>query len=236
MMGIILKALASVLTFCFAVLPVLSAYAAEPERPDVNAIFDIEKERKIEEIAGLSPGKAFHRFRDMDFLINDPFLSRAVFKAFHKRKAEGIVLALSSLTSPVFEKKNGTLISRTDEIFIARRILEIFPEEAASGLWEFYKNGNAMTRGNVIRASGQVAGGKAIADLLISALNDKDFCEEEIDEVPGMPLRICDVAYNQLVLRYKIRDVLRTIGTSYKLETRDYHIAILKDLLQRMPY
>ncbi|MBM4145929.1 MAG: hypothetical protein FJ240_06615 [Nitrospira sp.] len=236
MMGIILKALASVLTFCFAVLPVLSAYAAEPERPDVNAIFDIEKERKIEEIAGLSPGKAFNRFKDIDFLINDSFLSKAIFKTFHTRKAEGIALALASLSSPVFEQKNGLLTSRTDEMFVSRKTLEVFPEEAASGLWEFYKNGNAMTRGNVIRASGQVAGGKAIADLLISALDDKDFCEVEIDEVPGMPLRICDLAYNQLVLRYKIRNVLRTIGTSYKLETRDYHIAILKDMLQGMPY
>jgi len=235
-MGIILKAIVLFIALSFALLPVSSAYAAEPERPDVNTIFDIEKEIKIEEIAGLSPGKAFHRLKEMDFLINDSFLSRAVFKAFHKRKAEGIVLALASLTSPIFEKKNGTLISRTDDMFIARRMLEVFPEEAASGLWEFYKNGNAMNRGNVIRASGQVAGGRAIADLLISALDDKDFCEEEIDEVPGMPLRICDVAYNQLVLRYKIRDVLRTIGTTYKLEIRDYHIAILKDLLQRMPY
>jgi len=236
MMGIILKALASVLTLCFAVLPVLSAYAAEPERPDVNTIFDSERDIKIEEIAGLSTGKIFDRLKEMDFLINDSFLSKAVFTAFHKRKAEGILIALASLTSPVFQEKNGTLISRTDEMFISRRILEVFPEEAASGLWEFYKKGNAMTRGNVIRVSGQVAGGKAIADLLISALDDKDFCEEEIDEVPGIPLRICDVAYNQLVLRYKIRDVLRTIGTTYKLEIRDYHIAILKDLLQRMPY
>jgi hypothetical protein len=235
MMGIISKALAPVLTFCFAVLPVLSAYAAEPERPDVNTIFNIEREVEIEEIAGLSPGKTFNRLKEIDFLINDSFLSRAVFKAFHKRKTEGIVLALASLRSPVFEKKNDALISRTDEMFIAKRILEVFPEESAAGLWEFYRNGNAITRGNVIRASGQVAGGRAIADLLISALDDKDFCEEEIDEVPGMPLRICDVAYNQLVLRYKIRDVLRTIGTTYKLETRDYHIAILKDLLQRMP-
>jgi hypothetical protein len=236
MMGIILKAIALVLTLCFAVLPVLSAYAAEPERPDVNTIFDIEREIKIEEIAGLSPGKTFDRLKETDFLINNSFLSKAVFKAFHKRKAEGIVTALASLTSPVFQEKNGTLISRTDEMFIARRILEVFPEEAASGLWDLYKKGNAMTRGNVIRVSGQVAGGRAIADLLISALDDKDFCEEEIDEVPGMPLRICDVAYNQLVLRYKIRDVLRTVGTTYKLEIRDYHIAILKDLLQRIPY
>jgi hypothetical protein len=236
MMGIILKAIALVLTLCFAVLPVLSAYAAEPERPDVNTIFDTEREIKIEEIAGLSPGKTFDRLKEMDFLTNNAFLSRAVFTAFYKRKSESIVLALASLTSPVFEKKNDTLISRTDEIFIARRILEVFPEEAASGLWEFYKKGNALTRGNVIRVSGQVAGGRAIADLLIGALDDKDFCEEEIDEVPGMPLRICDVAYNQLVLRYKIRDVLRTIGTTYKLEIRDYHIAILKDLLQRMPH
>ena len=44
-------------------------------------------------------------------------------------------------------------------------------------------------------------------------------------------MRICDVAYNQLVLRYRIKNVLRTIGPIYRPENRDYHISVLKGRL-----
>ena len=50
-------------------------------------------------------------------------------------------------------------------------------------------------------------------------------------ETVGEPLRICDVAYNQLVLRYNVKGVLRVIGTIHKIDVRNYHIEKLKALL-----
>ena len=44
------------------------------------------------------------------------------------------------------------------------------------------------------------------------------------------PLRVCDVAYNLIVLHYGIQNVLRTIGTVHRIEVRDYHIDKLKGI------
>ena len=88
-----------------------------------------------------------------------------------------------------------------------------------------------MTKANIIRVSGGVSGGPEIRQLLIQALSDTTFCEEETPDSVGERMRICDVAYNQLVLRYGIRNVLRTISPAHRINNRDYHISILKGML-----
>ncbi len=92
-----------------------------------------------------------------------------------------------------------------------------------------YEDGDSITKCNVIRASGNVEGAP-IKALLIGALNDKSSCEDRHAEMIGDSLRICDMAYNQFVLRYKTKNVLRTIGTVHRIEIRDYHISILKNI------
>jgi hypothetical protein len=123
------------------------------------------------------------------------------------------------------------VVSRQTDIYIARKIFQVFPEDATKKLTMLYDRGDAITKGNVIMASGSVAGGPTIRNLLIRALDNKIFCEEQTEETLGEPMRVSDVAYNQLVLRYGIKDVLRTIGPSHSIEVRDYHIALLKGIL-----
>ena len=68
--------------------------------------------------------------------------------------------------------------------------------------------------------------------LLIQALDDKSVYEEENPEVPSAYLcASVMLAYNQLVLRYKIRNVLRTISPAHRIEDRDYHIGVMKGML-----
>jgi hypothetical protein len=66
--------------------------------------------------------------------------------------------------------------------------------------------------------------------ILKEALEDKSVCEETLPETLGDPLRVCDEAYNQIVLHFGIQNVLRTIGTVHKIEVRDYHIDKLKGI------
>ncbi len=73
----------------------------------------------------------------------------------------------------------------------------------------------------------------AAEDILIEALNDKSIgSDEETGETDGEPMRVCDLAYNQLVLRNEITGVLRTLGPIHRIEVRDYHIEILKSKLK----
>lgn len=207
-----------------------SGNTAELTKPDVTQSFDSEKEAKISAVMNLTTKEAFERLKGVDFVVNKDLLHKAIFKTYEYRKKEGIDHALRHIKSPPKEMVEGIFVNRADDFYIAKNILEVFPNESAGRLSKLYARGNAVVKGNVIRASGKI-NGEAITKLLIKALDNKHFCEEETPDMEGIPLRICDEAYNQLVLRYKIGNVLRTIGNVYTLEDRDYHIGVLKEKL-----
>ena len=218
-------------TLCCLLLPLICASAKEPVKPEVNHVFDVTREARINKVAAYSSKQAFEDLKGIEFFINEKMMHKAIFKAYKNRQQEGIGLALEQLRLPQMELQNGRLVDRSNSFHVAKKILQVFPDESIGQLCKLYKNGNAITKANIIRASGNIAGGQPIRDLLIHALNDKTLVEEDDFEIPGDPLRICDFAYNQLVLRYRIKNVLRTIGNSYRIEVRDYHIAILKNRL-----
>ncbi len=203
------------------------AAASEPRRPDVNRTFDAKKEQKINRISGHPSGEAFEELKDVEFLVDEDLLHKAIHRTFQGRKKEGISLSLAKLSLPEKEFVNGRRVHRAGDIHIARKIAEVFPDESGPVLLDLYGKGDPTTRGNVIRVSGRMAG-KIARNLLIRALDDKTFSGPEDPEVDGPPMRICDLAYNQLVLRYRIRNVLRTIGPCDRIENRDYHISQLK--------
>jgi len=214
---------------CLASLVAVSG-AFEPQKPDVNRVFDNKKEDVINKTSALPSAEVLERLKGVDFLGEDAFLSKAIYKSFRHRKDEGIALSLQNLSLPQKENENGREVYRTKDLYIGKKIFEVFPEESIPKLLKLYEKGDATTRGNVVRASGNLVGPEITA-LLVNALDDKAYCDPEDPEVEGRPLRVCDVAYNQLVLRYRIKNVLRTIGPIYRLENRDYHIAVLKGRL-----
>ena len=221
----------AILAACLVVSMMAFARADEPKKPVVNHTFDALKEARIQELPNLPLSTAFEQLKGIDYFVNEPFLHKGIFTAFEFRKKEAIDFAINYLKLPVKEMIGGKSVSRGDDFHVAKKILHVFPDEAVDSLLELYSTGDAVAKGNVIRSSGKMAGGQAIRNLLIEALDDKTFCEERYPEILGEPLRICDVAYNQILLRYMIRNALRTIGTAHRIEIRDYHIDILKSRL-----
>ena len=221
----------AILTVSFLVFLNAVVGAEEPTRPAVDNTFDSKKEAKIQELTSLSIREAFNRLKGIDFFVNEDLLHKAIFSTFKYRRKEAIDFGINYLKLPVREIIDGKLVSRGDDFYVAKKILHVFPDGAVDSLLDLYSTGDAVAKGNVIRVAGKMAGGQAIRSLLIEALDDKTFCEERYPEILGEPLRICDVTYNQIVLRYMIRNVLRTIGTAHRIEIRDYHINILKSRL-----
>jgi len=211
----------------------VAATANVPLRPAVDTPLDNAKEATIDGMIGLSAEEVFERLKGMDFFLSEEFSARAVHRVFGNRKTEILARAMDVLKSPMMLVLQGRLVSRAADIGVARRIFEVFPDEAASLLMERYRTGDAITKGNILRVSGRIEGEIGIRSLLIEALDDKTTCEAENPESGGEPLRLCDLAYNQLVQRYQIQKVLRAIGPVYRIEVRDYHIDIMKDLLRR---
>jgi len=206
------------------------AAASEPQKPDVNRAFDVKKEQNIDRISSHSAGEAFEELKAVEFLVEEDLLNKAIYKTFHQRKEEGIALSLQKLSLPEKEFINGRKVHRARDIYLAKKIAEVFPDESAPILLDLYGSGDATMKGNVIRVSGRLAG-EIARNLLIRALDEKTYSDTEDPEVDGPPMRICDLAYNQLVLRYRIKNVLRTIGPGDRIENRDYHINNLKGKL-----
>lgn len=218
--------------FCLSLSSFFPCGAAEPERPDVRFAFDADQEIQINQISRLRSEEAFEKLKEVDFLIDEPLLQKAIYKTFRFRVQEGIALALDRMKLPRTGIVGMKRVNRGGDFYVAKMILEVFPDEAMDPLLKVYGEGDSVTRGNIIRASGRIAAGQAVRDLLIGSLDDQTLCEEESVESDGEPLRLCDLAYNQLVLRYRVRNVLRAIGTGHKIKDRDYHIEILKNLLR----
>lgn len=206
----------------------VSAMAGEPTRPRVDRILSAQQEAKLRGIENLPVEEIFERLKSPDFLVDEDLLNRAVFLAFQKREIEAIEYALQYLKAPYTQTVNGRLVSRASELYVAKKIFVVFPDKATNALINLYQNDDPVIRGNVVRVCGEVAGGKGIRNLLAAALDDKAVCEQEDSETGGIPLRVCDVAYNQLVLRHGIKKVQRTLGPSHRLEARDENINSLK--------
>jgi hypothetical protein len=224
--------IAMIVTFTYISFLYCPAGAVEPQRPDVNKIFSEEKEAKIQALISLGTEEVFERLMSSDFRINRDLTYKAIYIAYTDRRAEALSLAQVYLMLPLIEIDDGQRVTHVGEFNVAKKIFHVFPDEATPILVNLYSRSDEITRGNIIRASGGVAGGPPIKNMLVKALDDKSFAEdEETPDLMGEPLRVCDLAYNQIVFRYGISNVLRTISSAHKIETRDYHINILKNLL-----
>jgi hypothetical protein len=211
----------------FIALVIGSARADEPRLPDFTQTFNSEKEYEISQLESLSVADAIERLLSPDFFDDEAYLNRGVHVAFRNRTADAIEFALGYVRmTHIRNSPEGTR-----SLYIAKKICQIFPEESLPGLLELYNSDRPEIRANVIYVVGQMVGDPTIKALLIGALDDVSPCEDERLDATGEPLRTCDAAYNQLVVRYNIQNVLRVIGSIHRVDVRDYHIQIIKDLI-----
>jgi hypothetical protein len=203
------------------------ALCQEPQVPRVDQRLSPDKEKRIQELRALSVPAVFERLRAAEFFDDGEYLDKAIYTAFGPRSPEALKAALGYVRSTQIQ----TNPDASQNLYLAKRFFQIFPEESLESLLNLYESSGPKVRRNVLYAAGQMAGGESVKALLMHALNDGAYCEETTAESIGEPLRVCDVAYNQLVIRYDIPNVLRTIGTIHSIQVRDYHIGKLKNLL-----
>jgi|GEM_PF-382130 len=151
-------------------------------------------------------------------------------RAFEGKKDEAISRAIESLRYPEGFSANGNTSLEGGGILLARGLFEAFSGEAVDPVLRAYEGGTITLRGNLLLSAGRLLhDDRRVKELLLSALLDHRFAEEAEDEAEeGTPMRLCDLAYNQIVLHLEIPGVLRTLGPIHSLETRDDHIGILK--------
>jgi len=203
-------------------------YAAEPAAPDVSQVFSSEKENRIQQLSGFTIEAVFDSLSSEEFFGEENYMNKAVYVAFSDRRSEAVQYALGYVRSTqILASAEGSR-----KLYIAKKTCQIFPDEALETLLDLYFSGSSKIRRNVLYVIGEMRG-VGIKGVLIEALDDTASCGDVLPESVGEPLRVCDVAYNQLVLRYHVTTgVMRSIGTIHKIEARDYNIEKLKDLIK----
>jgi hypothetical protein len=187
-----------------------------------------KKEAKIKSLASMDVQRAFEELQKPSFMSDRKGLKGAIRTGFKDREGLAVATALKTVESI---QSYGGKSDQGRKFYISKMVLATFPEKSVEALNRMYRISDSNTKGNVIKVLGALSKDGQVKHLLVEALDNKAFCEEEDPEIVGCPLRVCDVAYNQLVLRHGIKGVLRTIGTSHRMEVRDYHINILKKQL-----
>jgi hypothetical protein len=191
----------------------------------------VDQELTIEELRGLEVAESFHRLSGDEFLGEPELMEAAVLELYSLESAEAVETALASLGRPFARMEDGIVRVRSGEVYVAKKVLEAFPEVSTGRLVEAYAAADPEVRGNLLRAIGRLADQKPIHDLLLTALDDTTPAEpEEIQEL-GLPMRLCDLAYNQLMLEHRFRGIPRTLGSSHSLTARDLSIQEMKLLL-----
>jgi hypothetical protein len=221
------KIIANLLLVGLVVFAHSRVWAQEPAGTGSNQSLSLEKEKKIHQLVAMTIPEVFTILKSSEFFDDEEYLNKAIYTAFNHRSEQAVQFALGYVRSTQLEKS----LTGTQDLYIAKQTLQIFPDQSLESLLDLYSSGGPKVRRNVIEVLGQMDGGQSIRDLLIDALDDESFCEAIQPESVGDPLRICDVAYNQIVIRYKIKNVQRVIGSIHTIDMRNHQIQILKDIL-----
>jgi hypothetical protein len=196
-----------------------------------TAEFTMDQERTIVELKGLQVAESFQRLTGDEFITDPKLMEAAVLELYGNDSVEAIEVALNSLREPYARIQNGEARIRNDEVYVAKKVLETFPEISRIRFVEMYTAADPIVKGNLLRAGGSLAGDNRIHELLVAALKDTTPAEpEEIQEL-GLPMRLCDLAYNQLMLEHRFKGIPRTLGSSHSLTARDLSIQEMKLLL-----
>ena len=175
-----------------------------------EAMVDPVKDAKIQQLTNLSTEDVFQNLKREDFFYEDEFLKRGIGRAFKNRKKEGVRFAIGYIQTG----KKTRDVEKAKNFHVAKKILQTFPDESQEYLEKLYNSGDPGIRRNVVIVVAGMPSSDFTRSILTEALEDKSVCEEQLPESVGDPLRVCDVAYNQIVLHFGIQNVLRTIGYS----------------------
>ena len=186
---------------------------------------------KFAGMADMGVKQAFNKLQNPEFLSNDSFMQEAVRVSFGHRRRQAMDLACNYLRLPREEHVEGKSFTREMDFHVAKSVLQAFPEEGLARLRALYASTrDAVTRGNVVLALGGMGSDPRALQLLLNALEEKEFYGGSDSDAVGYPMRVCDLAYNQIVAQYEIRGVLRTIGSGHRISVRDDHIQRLRQL------
>ena len=104
-----------------------------------EAVVDPVKETKIKQLANLSTDDVFHNLKREDFFYDDEFLKKGIDRTFKNRKKEAVLFAIDHIKTG----KKTRDIEKAKNFHVAKKILQVFPDESQGYLAELYNTGDS---------------------------------------------------------------------------------------------
>ncbi|MEN6386379.1 MAG: hypothetical protein ABFD79_14440 [Phycisphaerales bacterium] len=187
-----------------------------------------ESTQRISRMTALSVPEIFTQLEDPNISTDDEIMNNAISSSLEDKEDQAVDEAINRIKNTEINRSDPNAYRKARNFYVSRKVVNYFADVSANRLVSLYNDRDPFVRGRVIATAGDLSDIKPVKSMLLKALNDKSSSEEKDAEMVGEPLRVCDVAYNQLVLNENVQGVLRTIGTGLAIEDRDYHINILK--------
>lgn len=141
---------------------------------------------------------------------------------------EPVLKAMTAkLRHPTTDVVSGRVIDRTREVFMARQVLKAMGEPALQRLLELSAAEDPFFKRNILYALSDFDRQEAI-DILVTALDDRSQCKKVTPETFRRPLRVCDEAYNLLVLKLSPPGLRAPLGQVHTLDQRDERVAAFR--------
>jgi PKD repeat protein len=219
-------------TLTDSLVPLISDRSGQRGMPDIGAQLSPAREAQLEQMKNMSLLEAIEELKDVGFAMNRGYMDIGILTALDDERAEAVAFAINSLRNPRTVQIEGETVLQVPDFLVTREILRVFSQESLPELIRLYDSGDPFLKRNVLLVLGGMPGAEGILrPRLIEALNNQSFWQDEDAVAAGVPLRVCDTAYNQIVLRYGIKNTPRQLGTPHSLETRDYHIDRLRNFM-----
>lgn len=206
-------------------LMILSGYSWATE----TSFSKEQRQQRIDELSRDTVDNDFAALQEIFVAGDKEDREEGIKKAFGHRRSEAIDLARKKIKAP--EKiavEGGRKVINASPFNMAADIAAAFPDDSLPILLNDYKTGDGATKSNILRAIARAGDDASINDLLTKALDDKTFVSQPSSEIPEPPMRVCDVAYNELLFRYQINSELAPVGLIHTLAKRDERIQRLK--------
>lgn len=197
-----------------------------------SAPIDADMAERISSLNDLPVSQVLDELEDSNYIADDHLMTDAIAESLGNKEEQAVAQALDRIKKFKFKRTGPNAARKNRDFYVSRKVLNFFADISADKLVALYNNKDPFIRGKAVNAAGELSDFKSIRNMLTKALNDKSACQESTPEIIGLPLRVCDAAYNQLVLHLEIENMLRTIGTGHAIEDRDYHIDLLKEKIK----
>jgi hypothetical protein len=129
-------------------------HAQEIKDPLPDQPFSPEKEKKIDQLEVLAIPDVFTFLSSDEFLDEEDYLNKAIYKAFNHRSEQAVKFALEYVRSTKVHNNPGDL----QNFYIAKQTLQVFPDQSLESLIDLYSSGGPKVRRNIIEVIGQMAG------------------------------------------------------------------------------